>query len=136
MEKESRYSPNVRWGDRHGQEAENGVEETVFFTMLRQSTGSVEQISFQLKSGCQHTLAASEIMEMYYDAAQGIILFSSFGVIRIRGRNLETLHRYLKERSVKEIREFSERADLLFASDALVITSIEYESENLRRVGL
>lgn len=137
MEKESHYNPpSTRWGDKHGSEPENTVEEMVFYSVLRQSTANVEQISFHLKNGCQHTLAAGEIMEMYYDPASGIILFFSLGTIHIKGRNLENLHRHLKDRKVKEVREFSERADLLFATDALVITRIEYASENLRRLGI
>jgi len=136
MEKESHYNPNTRWGEKLGPEQEGTIEEMVFYTVLRQTTASAEQISFHLKNGCQHTLAVGEIMEMYYDPANGIILFFSLGSIHIKGRNLEKLHRHLKDRKVKEIREFSEKADLLFSPDALVISTIEYHSENLRRIGI
>lgn len=136
MEKDTSYNPATRWSEKHSAEAENTLEHTVFYTMLRQTTGTVEQITFRLKNGNEHTLPANEITEMFFNPSQGITLFFSFGLVLIQGRNLEKLHQHLKEKRVKEIREFSEQSAKFFETDALVISGIQYDSENLKRMGL
>lgn len=137
METESRYNPNTRWSEKHGQDQEDAsLEEAVFFTSLRQQGVTAEQLSFQLKNGRFHCLPYYEIGEIYYEPSVGIVLFSRMGLIQIQGRNLKKLYQQLHTRKVVEIREFSESAGLFFATDALFISAIIYESENLRRLNL
>lgn len=140
MEKTSHYNPSTRWTEKQGQtspqEAAELLEDSLFFTILRQPSGYVQQISFCLNNGSQHTLAAGEVSEIYYNPSHGIILFFGMGKVHIQGRNLEALHRYLKENRVKEIREFSTGSQVFFATDALFISKISYESENLLRLGM
>lgn len=135
MEKETNYNPATRWSEKHSTEAENAFEDTIFYTMLRQTTGTVEQITFRLKTGNEHTLPVNEVAEMFFNPSHGITLFFSFGLVLIQGRNLEKLHQHLKEKRVKEIREFSESSAKFFAADSLVISGIKYESENLKKMG-
>jgi hypothetical protein len=54
------------------------------------------------------------------------------GMVRIQGRNLEKLHKYLQAKKVSEIREFSENGSMFFDKDTLFISSILYESDNLK----
>lgn len=139
MEKTSHYNPSTKWTERQGQPTTQDtepLEESLFFTILRQPSGYVQQITFCLNNGGQHTLAAGEIHEMYYHPSQGIILFFGAGKVHIQGRNLEGLFRYLKENRVKEIREFTDSSQVFFATDALFISKIVYESENLLRLGM
>lgn len=137
METESRYNPETRWGEKHSPNQDNTpLEEAVFFTSLRQQGATAEQLGFQLKNGSFHSLPYYEIGEIYFEPSAGIVLFFRMGLVRIEGRNLKKLYQQLHARKVVEIREFSENAGMFFATDALFISSITYESENLRRLGI
>lgn len=137
MEKDDRYNPSTRWAGKTSTEQDNEqLEESLFFTILRQPNASARFISFHLNGGGQHTLAAREISESYYHPSVGIILFFGMGKIHIQGRNLESLYRYLKENRVKEIREFSDSSQVFFTSDALFINKIDYESQNMLRLAI
>lgn len=135
MSEENLYNPATRWTDRQRLEPEE-PEAAIFFTLLRQQGVTAEQIAFQLKSGCQHTLPITEITEMYFAPERGIILFFRSGLVRIEGRNLEKLHQYLQARKVIEIREFSESGSVFFDKEALFISGIGFESDNLLRLGV
>jgi hypothetical protein len=136
MEKDDRYNPSTRWAGKQGLAQEGEEEESLFFTLLRQPTGKVENITFHLRNGRQHTLAAEAIGESFFEADYGIVLFFGLGKIHIQGRNLETLYRYLKENRVKDIREFTDGNSLFFSPDALFISKIDYESQNMLRLGI
>ncbi len=129
------YNPATRWSERQRQDQEDS-EETIFFTTLRQQGVPSEQITFRLKNGCYHTLPLAEITEIYYQAAAGIVLFFRMGFVWIQGRNLGKLHQHLQARKVTEIREFSPGGSVFFDKEALFISGIRYESENLQKLEL
>jgi hypothetical protein len=136
MERESLYKPDTSWAGKHGQPENELIEDSVFFTILRQHGASVRMLGLVLKNQCQHAIPVSEIEEIYYEPARGIILFLRFGVIRIEGRNLEPLYLYLREQKVVEIRGFSRKSEAFFDEKALLVSAIHYESENLQRLQL
>lgn len=145
MEKETQYNPSTRWAGKQGIRSGEATEETesqeqegtsLFFTVQRQNSGRVEAISFILRNGRQHTLAADGLHEIYFEATYGVVLFFGLGSVHIQGRNLGGLYRYLKENRVKEIREFSDNSQVFFTEDALFISKIVYESQNLLRLGI
>lgn len=135
MEKELVYNPTSRWSDRATSEKEDGfdLDETLFFSLLRQPTDRVDYVCFTLKSGEQHMLSASDITEMYHHPETGIILFFSSGIVRIEGRNLDVLFRHFQDRRVKEVREFSNVREMVLNGNALFVERIVFESENIRR---
>lgn len=138
MEKELVYNPTSRWSDRATPEKEDGLDldETLFYNLLRQPTDRVDYVCFTLKSGKQHLLSASDIIEMYHQPDTGIVLFFSGGIIRIEGRNLNVLFRHLQDRRVKEVREFTDKREMMFNGNALFVERIVFESENVRRAGM
>lgn len=137
MEAQKNYSPPTRWSERAGQQDNEPLrEETIFFTVVRQQGATADYIDFHLKPGRHHTLSINDIREMCFDPEQGIFLFFGFGTVHIEGRNLGKLHALLCQRKVSEIREFSEKADVFFEKDVLVIQRIHYESEYAKQIGL
>lgn len=137
MEKENSYNPSFRWSDKTTAEKEsNGTDEAQFFSLLRQPTDRVDYLCFTLKNGRQHTLSASDVTEMFHHPDTGIVLFFNAGIVRIEGRNLETLFDYMQERRVKEVKEFSDIRETLFNANALFVERIVFESENLSRAGV
>lgn len=134
MEQANHYKPSTSWSEKtHSNEKQHIEENTLFFTITRQQGASPPTLTFILKDQSYHTLATTDIEEIYYEPAKGIILFFRFGIAHIEGRNLLTLHQFLRERKISEIREFSENADIFFDQKALFISRITYESDNIRR---
>lgn len=133
MEKENPYKPTRQWS-KPSEEDEVSTTESLFFTRLRQQGATVEFITFRLKGERYHTLATSDLQEIYFEPSEGIICFFRFGIVQIKGRNLKELHGYLKEKRITEIKEFSGNPDLLFDAEALFIQSVVYESENMMRL--
>lgn len=137
MEKEATYNPNIRWSEKAAAEKDgNDLDETLFYSLLRQPTHTVDYICFTLKNGRQHSLSASDVTEMFHDPATGIVLFFSAGDVRIEGRNLYALFRLLQDRRVKEVKEFTDDREMLFNANALFVDRIVFESENLKRAGV
>lgn len=136
MEKESLYKPNTGWTGKHGSLDNELIEDSIFFTILRQHGATSRMIGFVLKNQHHHALPTSEIEEIYFDPVRGIVLFFRFGVVQIEGRNLDLLYLYLREQKVIEIREFSRKSDSILDEKALLVSSIRYESDNLKRLQL
>ena len=134
MEETTRYRPETSWSERHKEPEQENYEEAVFFTLLRQTGKQVSQISFALKSHCYHSLAMHDLEEIYFQPTKGILLFFRQATVQVLGQNLQKLYQLLTQRRVLEIREFSETAGIFFDTDALFITSMIYESDNLQSV--
>lgn len=134
MTEGNHYNPGARWADRAKNENDEALEEAVFFTLQRQSGSPVELVTFALKEGYHHSIASNEIEEIFFHPERGIFLFFAFGKVQIEGRNLQKLYRHLRERKVTEIREFSDNAQQFFDKEALFISRIHYESENLKKL--
>lgn len=136
MDEENRYSPASNWAKKTAVQDNEPLDRTIFFTRLRQAGKTTDTITFLLREQKYHTLATNEIEEMFYSPEQGIFLFFPMGTVHIEGRNLEALYQALRERKVTEIREFSDQPDRFFDKEALLVSRIHYESENLKRRGL
>jgi hypothetical protein len=135
MDEESRYNPQKSWTRQAGEQDNEPVQQSAFFSCLRQPGQKAEYITFFMKDRTQHMLAASEIVEGQLDPDRGIVLFFPFGRVRIEGRNLEELVVMLRQKRVTEIREFSEDAKRFFDKEALFISKVHYESDNLKKLG-
>lgn len=136
MEKEESYKPSTRWANRTGQEEPETLQsENLFFTPTR-GPNTTETLTFLLRGQRLHTIPVAAILEHYYNPDQGIILFCRTGTVQIEGRNLEKLYRQIAARKVVEIREFMRDAQQFFDKDSLFINRINYESENITKLGL
>ncbi len=136
MQKEETYNPSLRWSEKATGEKEDSLHETAFFTLLRQPTDRVDYLCFTLKNGRQHMVAASDISEMCHEPGASIVLFFNAGTVHIEGRNLDELFRHLQDRRVKEVREFADSRETVFNTNALFVSRIAFDSENLRRAGM
>ena len=112
------------------------MDDAPFYPLLRHMSERADFVCFSLNNGRQHLLSVADITEFFYHPDNGIILFFHAGMVHIEGRNLDMLFRYLQDRRVKEIREFSEQEKPLFDAKALYIQRITFESENLKRIGM
>lgn len=121
------------WSDKQRRQQED-IEKNIFYSTVL--NGTAEQINFQCKAGTQHLVPINELNEIYYQPETGIILFFRMGLAQIKGRNLGKLYQYLRDRKILEIRDFGENNERLFSADALFISQILYESDNLRNLEL
>lgn len=136
MEEGNHYNPQKTWTRKTGEQDNEPIEQSAFFSCLRQPGHKADYITFFMKDRKQHMLATSEITEGQFDPDRGITLIFHFGIVRIEGRNLEALVVMLRQKRVTEIREFSEDAKRFFDKEALFISKVHYESENLRKMKL
>ncbi len=137
MQKEETYNPSLRWSEKAAGEKEDGsLHDASFYTLLRQPTERVDYLCFTLKNGRQHMVSASDITEMCHEPGSSIVLFFHAGTVHIEGRNLDALFGHLQDRRVKEVREFSDSRETVLNTDALFVSRIAFDSENLRRAGM
>ena len=97
-----------------------------FYVLERQIGRTAEMVNFCLKSGVERGFSVMGFEEISYDPSKGIMIWGRSVTIQIIGRRLQTLHRHLVNRKVKEVREFVEG---IIDEEGLVIEAIKIDSD-------